>query len=148
MKIIVRISFIYILFIVIGFSCSSEINSDDQLYITHVGESDQPIEDILIYVNNSIITKDVDSTFMLKFRVSKSDFNLIKTYVVAENTKKVECQQCNRGTLKINLFSPYNSVRYIVESEKIKSYSDGISKLVKSNKGLQKFIESNITEQL
>jgi|GEM_PF-4662175 hypothetical protein len=132
----------------VGCSHSKSENSVDQLYLVHIGESDKPIEDILIYVDNNLIRNDIDSTFMVKFKITASEFDDLRRYVIEKDTEQRDCQQCNRGTFKVDLFWKKKSTMYVVEREMGKRYFARLSTLAKSNKDLQKFIESNIVEQL
>lgn len=132
----------------VGCSYPKRESSVDQLYLFHIGESDKPIEDVLIYVDNSIIRSDIDSTFMVKFKISLSDFDDLRKYVIEKDTEKLDCQQCHRGSFKVDLFWKEKYTVYVIENESGKRYFSRLRTLAKSNKDLQGFIENNIIEQL
>lgn len=146
----INICFICFFFLIsmIGCNYSKRENLDEQLYLVHIGESDKPIEDILIYIDKSIIRSDIDSTFVVKFKIPVSDFDGLRRYVVENNTGKLECEKCNRGSFEVVYSSSRNPLIYVVEREIAKRYFTGLSTLARSNIDLQEFIENNIIEQL
>ena len=121
--------------------------SNEQLYLLHQGESDNHLEDILIYVNNSTIKSDLDSSFMVKFKISEADFEVLRHYVIQKDTKRLDCYPCHRGTYQIDHFYKQKSRGYIVESEMGKHYFSEFISLMQSSKELQKFMEQHIIEQ-